>query len=134
MLAVFDLIRKHRPSAAAVICAFDLIEFDGEDLRREPSETRKSTLKSMLRGNCGCGPGVEGVATRALRAWSRVPSVISQFPSYFAVKIVSASVGYARSGELAWHCCLFFGSFPWAFSMAPQFATLAGRSALRAKN
>ena len=70
-----------------------------KDLRREASETRKSTLKSMLRGNCGCGPGVEGVATRALRAWSRVPSVISQFPSYFAVKIVSASVGYARSGS-----------------------------------
>ena len=60
MLAVFDLICKHRPSGAAVICAFDLIEFDGEDLRREPSETRKSTLKSMLRGNCGCGPGVRG--------------------------------------------------------------------------
>ena len=50
MLAVFDLIRKHRPSAAAVICAFDLIEFDGEDLRREPIETRKSTLRSLLRG------------------------------------------------------------------------------------
>ena len=39
------------------------------------------------------------MATRALRAWSRVPSVTSQFPSYFAVKIVSASVGYARSGS-----------------------------------
>jgi ATP-dependent DNA ligase len=49
-LAVFDLIRGHRPSAAAVLCAFDLIELDGEDLRREPIETRKSTLRSLLRG------------------------------------------------------------------------------------
>ena len=37
-------------SAAAVLCAFDLLELDGEDLRREPIETRKSTLKSLLRG------------------------------------------------------------------------------------
>ena len=50
-LAVFDLIRAGRqPSAAAVLCAFDLLELDGKDLRREPIETRKSTLKSLLRG------------------------------------------------------------------------------------
>ena len=49
-LAVFDLIRGHRSSAAAVLCAFDLLELDGEDLRREPIETRKSTLNSLLRG------------------------------------------------------------------------------------
>ena len=49
-LAVFDLIRGRQPSAAAVLCAFDLLELDGEDLRREPIETRKSTLKSLLRG------------------------------------------------------------------------------------
>jgi bifunctional non-homologous end joining protein LigD len=49
-LAVFDLIRGHQPNAAAVLCAFDLLEVDGEDLRREPIETRKSTLKSLLRG------------------------------------------------------------------------------------
>ena len=49
-LAVFDLIRGHQPNAAAVLCAFDLIELDGEDLRRTPIETRKSTLRSLLRG------------------------------------------------------------------------------------
>ena len=65
--AELDLIRGHRPSAAAVICAFDLIELDGEGLRREPMiETRKSTLKSRY---CGCGPGVKRLATpRANRA------------------------------------------------------------------
>ena len=48
-LAVFDFIRGQRPTAA-VLCAFDLLELDGEDLHREPIETRKSTLKSLLRG------------------------------------------------------------------------------------
>jgi hypothetical protein len=33
-----------------VLCAFDLLELDGEDLRRTPIETRKLTLKSLLRG------------------------------------------------------------------------------------
>ena len=65
---MFDLIGGHRPSAAAVICAFDLIELHGEDLDREPSETRKSTLKSLLRGNGGCGPESSGAATGTLRA------------------------------------------------------------------
>jgi len=29
--------------------AFDLLELDGQDLRREPIETRKATLASLLR-------------------------------------------------------------------------------------
>jgi ATP-dependent DNA ligase len=53
--------------AAAVICVFDQIELDGEDLRREPSETRKSTLKPLLRGNGRFGPESSGVAKRATR-------------------------------------------------------------------
>ena len=49
-LAVFDLIRRQQHGRAVALCAFDLLELDGEDLRREPIETRKSTLKSLLRG------------------------------------------------------------------------------------
>ena len=48
-LAVFDLIRGHRPLAAAVHCAFDLLELDGEDLRRRPIEDRKRQLVTLLR-------------------------------------------------------------------------------------
>ena len=48
-LAVFDLIRRQRTNAAAVHCAFDLLELDGEDLRQLPIETRKRTLASLLR-------------------------------------------------------------------------------------
>jgi bifunctional non-homologous end joining protein LigD len=48
-LAVFDLIRRQRHGAAAVLCAFDLIELEGEDLRRAPIEHRKQQLAKLVR-------------------------------------------------------------------------------------
>jgi bifunctional non-homologous end joining protein LigD len=48
-LAVFDLIRHKRHGADAVLLAFDLIELDGEDLRRTPIEQRKRTLARLVR-------------------------------------------------------------------------------------
>jgi bifunctional non-homologous end joining protein LigD len=49
-LAVFDLIRHKRHGDDAVLIAFDLIELDGEDLRRTPIEQRKRTLAKLVRG------------------------------------------------------------------------------------
>jgi bifunctional non-homologous end joining protein LigD len=49
-LAVFDLIRRKRHGDDAVLIAFDLIELDGEDLRRAPIEQRKRTLAKLVRG------------------------------------------------------------------------------------
>ena len=48
-LAVFELIRRHRNHASAILCAFDLLEIDGEDLRRMPIEHRKHRLARLLR-------------------------------------------------------------------------------------
>ena len=48
-LSVFDLIRWRQHDNAVTLCAFDLLELDGEDLRREPIEVRKATLKGLLR-------------------------------------------------------------------------------------
>ena len=40
----------------AFLFAFDLLELDGHDLRREPIEVRKATLASILRkAGTGCG-------------------------------------------------------------------------------
>jgi ATP-dependent DNA ligase len=50
-LAVFELIRRQRHGGAAVLCAFDLIELDGEDLRRSPIEQRKHKLARLVRGS-----------------------------------------------------------------------------------
>jgi bifunctional non-homologous end joining protein LigD len=43
-LAVFNLIRRTGHGHDAVLVAFDLIELDGEDLRRMPIEQRKRKL------------------------------------------------------------------------------------------
>src|SRR5215813_11153202 len=47
-LAVFDLIRGHGSKTSAVLCAFDLLELDGRDLRRRPIEERKGLLAKLL--------------------------------------------------------------------------------------
>ena len=46
---MFDLIRHKRHGGSAVLCAFDLIELDGEDLRRSSIEYRKRKLAKLLR-------------------------------------------------------------------------------------
>src|SRR5262249_41131137 len=48
-LAVFDLIRHKRHGDAAVLWAFDLIELDGDDLRRSSIKYRKRKLGKLLR-------------------------------------------------------------------------------------
>src|ERR1043165_1422392 len=48
-LAVFDLIRRHGALASAVHCAFNLLELDGRDLRRDPIEKRKALLAKLLK-------------------------------------------------------------------------------------
>jgi len=50
-LAGFELIRGHRTLASAVLCAFDLLELDGQDLRRQPIEDRKALLAHLLRSS-----------------------------------------------------------------------------------
>lgn len=49
-LAAFELIRRHGALASSVLCAFDLLELDGRDLRREPIEKRKALLAKLLNG------------------------------------------------------------------------------------
>jgi ATP-dependent DNA ligase len=43
-LAVLNLLRSWPTNLSAVLCAFDLLELDGEDLRRSPIEMRKAGL------------------------------------------------------------------------------------------
>jgi ATP-dependent DNA ligase len=55
-LPAFDRLRYRRQDGAVFLFAFDLLELDGVDLRREPLEVRKATLASMLRK---AGPGMQ---------------------------------------------------------------------------
>jgi bifunctional non-homologous end joining protein LigD len=47
-LAVFNLVRSYRNGSRATLCAFDLIEIDGEELRWQPIEDRKGRLKKLI--------------------------------------------------------------------------------------
>ena len=52
----FDLVRHHRANERIFLYAFDLIELNGDDLRRDPLEGRKATLEVIL---AKVGPGVQ---------------------------------------------------------------------------
>jgi bifunctional non-homologous end joining protein LigD len=46
---VFERLRRKHEARRVFLFAFDLLELNGTDLRREPIETRKATLASLLR-------------------------------------------------------------------------------------
>jgi ATP-dependent DNA ligase len=48
-LTVFEALRRRGSGDVAVLYAFDLLEYDGSDLRRMPLETRKAKLASLLK-------------------------------------------------------------------------------------
>jgi bifunctional non-homologous end joining protein LigD len=54
-LAVFQKLRRRHDDSTPFLYAFDLLELDGVDLRREPLEVRKEMLANVLRGS---GPGL----------------------------------------------------------------------------
>ena len=54
-IASFDRIRYRHHDAGVFLYAFDLIELNGDDLRRDPLEVRKATLASVL---AKAGPGI----------------------------------------------------------------------------
>jgi bifunctional non-homologous end joining protein LigD len=47
-VASFDLGRHQRANESIFLYAFDLIELNGDDLRRDPLEVRKATLASIV--------------------------------------------------------------------------------------
>ena len=47
-VASFDRIRHRRHDGDTFLYAFDLIELNGDDMRRDPLEVRKATLRCML--------------------------------------------------------------------------------------
>ena len=47
-IAAFDRIRYRRNVDCVFLYAFDLIELNGDDLRRDPLQVRKATLASVL--------------------------------------------------------------------------------------
>jgi ATP-dependent DNA ligase len=44
----FERVRYRRHDTSVFLYAFDLIELNGDDLRRDPLEVRKATLSSVV--------------------------------------------------------------------------------------
>src|SRR5712671_708538 len=64
-LASFERIRYRQHDGDVFLYAFDLIELNGDDLRRDPLEVRKATLRSML-AKAGLGLRAGGQLRAAL--------------------------------------------------------------------
>jgi bifunctional non-homologous end joining protein LigD len=54
-VASFNLIRYRRHDDSTFLYAFDLIELNGDDLRRDPLEVRKATLASIVAAKASPG-------------------------------------------------------------------------------
>jgi bifunctional non-homologous end joining protein LigD len=116
-LSVFEMIRWRRHDNAVTLCAFDLLELDGEDLRREPIEVRKATLKGLLRrARAGvsfnrhfevdgtivyeqaCALGCEGIVSKRLGS----PYRPGRSDCWVKVKNPTASPAVTREAEEDW--------------------------------
>jgi bifunctional non-homologous end joining protein LigD len=53
-LSIFEKLRWRHHDGHVFVWCFDLLELDGQDMRREPIEVRKATLASVLR-SCHAG-------------------------------------------------------------------------------
>jgi len=112
-LAVFERLRLKPSGKHVFLYAFDLLELDGQDLRREPLETRKATLASLLRRSLpglrlnehlahdgesvfqhACKMGLEGIVSK--RLGSRYRS--GQSPTRVAFLVRIALVRRRRYG------------------------------------
>ena len=112
-LAVFDLVRHKRHGDDALLIAFDLIELDGEDLRRTPIEQRKRKLANLVRrphagivlneifegdGDIlfahACKLGCEGIVSKRLGS----PYRSGRSPHWVKVKNPKAPRRHARGG------------------------------------
>jgi bifunctional non-homologous end joining protein LigD len=83
-LTDFEALRRRGSGDVAMLYAFDLLEYDGSDLRRMSLETRKATLASLLKPSGvirfsehisaegpevlahACGLGAEGIVSKRL--------------------------------------------------------------------
>jgi bifunctional non-homologous end joining protein LigD len=54
-LPSFDRLRYRRQDGTVFLFAFDLLELNGQDLRREPIESRKRELSKLLRWSAQIG-------------------------------------------------------------------------------
>jgi bifunctional non-homologous end joining protein LigD len=111
-----SIIRDHGTKSQAVLCAFDLLELDGQDICREPIEVRKDRLAELLRRphdgialnehytadgaiiyKHACALGCEGIVSKRLGS----PYRAGRSPHWLKIKN-SAAPAVKREAEEDW--------------------------------
>lgn len=114
-LAVFSMLRKHIGDDVT-LCAFDLVELDGMDLRLVPIEHRKARLRRLLKRDrkgivynetfhvdgtvlyqSACKLGCEGIVSKRLGS----PYRSGRSPDWFKIKNPKAPA-VRREAEIEW--------------------------------
>ena len=67
-------MRYRRHDANVFPYAFDLIELNGDDLRRDPLEERKATLASILPNTAPVSVSMSTLSTRTVRSCFATPA------------------------------------------------------------
>jgi ATP-dependent DNA ligase len=107
-ISVFEKLHSRAYDHQAFLYAFDLLELNGQDMRREPLETRKARLGRLLAGQTGvrlsehiegdgpiifehaCKMGLEGIVSKRrdlpyrsgrVRSWIKIKNPASPYPS-----------------------------------------------------
>jgi bifunctional non-homologous end joining protein LigD len=95
-LTGFEALPRRGSGDVAMLYAFDLLEYDGSDLRRMPLETRKATLASLLK--------LSGVIRFSEHISAEGPEVFAHACGLGAEGIVSKRLGSAYNSGLchAW--------------------------------
>jgi len=103
--AVFDALRYRLCDHAAALCAFDLVELDGADVRWRPLEHRKAMLADLLRGV----PDGIRVNPAFAEAWYNLADLLDdQGRSEAAVECLRKALVIAPDYMMRcsiWHCC-----------------------------
>ena len=97
-LAVFELIRRQGAPASAVHCAFDLLELDGKDLRREPIEKRKALLAKLLRAGLSYWKRTHNSKAAGDTKTDGFACSLAPLPHWFAPTRTGKAIGQ-RAGE-----------------------------------
>jgi ATP-dependent DNA ligase len=92
-LSVFDLVRNRRQDDAVLLCAFDLLEVNGEDIRQDGIEQRKRRLAGLLRRPH------DGMALTSITGATE-QSFLSM-PAHWVVRASSRSDWAHRTGPVA---------------------------------
>jgi len=97
-IASFDLVRHQRANDSIFLYAFDLIELNGDDLRRDPLEVRKATLASIVT-KAQPGIGSTSISRVMARPSSTTPASLASKVSSRSARIPSTVPGARPIGS-----------------------------------